>query len=86
MIAAIDNSLVPGPDGAGYGFDSYDGKTVGMGIFDNLAEISILFASIRAMLETGARRGTGYLGGGPNRNIVTKLLKYELKLESIKSL
>jgi hypothetical protein len=84
-IAIIDDFQIPGHEGIGYGYDSYNGKSVNSDLFDRLDGISILVPAEEASLETGARRGTGYFVGGSDRQNLTKSLQQSLPLKLLRS-
>ena len=84
-VAIIDDFEIPGPEGFGYGYDSYNGKTVNTEIFNDLKDFSILIPADGALMETGARRGTAYLVGGKARQDLVKLIEVNLPLKLLQS-
>jgi hypothetical protein len=84
-VAIIDDFEIPGPEGFGYGYDSYNGKTVSTKIFNDLKDFSILIPADGALMETGARRGTAYLVGGKARQDLVKLIEVNLPLKLLQS-
>jgi hypothetical protein len=84
-VAIIDDFEIPGPEGFGYGYDSYNGEVVNTGIFDELKDFSILVPTEDALTETGARRGTAYLVGGKVRQDLVKLIEVNLPLKLLQS-
>ena len=84
-VAVIDDFQVPGTDGVGYGYDSYDNKVVNSELFNGLGDVSILVPSDEASFETGAKRGTGYLVGGRDHEKFAKLMALKLPLKLLQS-
>jgi hypothetical protein len=58
-IAIVDDFQVP--HDAGYEFDAYGDVIIGETLVPKNCELEILVPSVSAQLETGARRGTGYV-------------------------
>lgn len=84
-VAIVDDFFLPGELGLDYGFDQYGNKVLNAQIFDEISNLSILAPNESSELETGARRGTGYLFGGPNRlNYIEHMYK-ELNLKFLRT-
>lgn len=60
-VAIIDDFFVPDQNLGEYGFDSYGGIVVGPEILEPNQGYKLFLTKRHASLETGARRGTGYL-------------------------
>lgn len=67
-VAIIDDFMVPHDHG--YGFDFYEGTTIGLDVVPKDHGISIFVPSVSSDLETNAKRGTGYLFNEKSRIIV----------------
>jgi hypothetical protein len=61
-VAVIDDFQVPGDDG--YRYDTYDGQALSLESLPGIEAVAA-FPAHRSQLESGARRGTAYLGIGP---------------------
>jgi hypothetical protein len=59
FIGVIDDFKVP--DDKGYGFDSYSGIDVGQELFIGIKGLHLFVPSTPSELETGFKRGTGYI-------------------------
>jgi predicted O-methyltransferase YrrM len=62
-VVVVDDALVP--DDPAYGFDTYDGRPVSLALVELPDDAAAAFPAVPGELETGARRGTVYLGYGP---------------------
>lgn len=83
-FAVIDDFFVSGDFSSEYGFDSYKEQVVGVDLFSDISEISVLVPSESSQCETGARRGTGYFFGGPRRIQFARGIATEYGLRSIR--
>jgi hypothetical protein len=61
-IVCIDDFRVPDDDG--YGFDSYRGHPLDLGLLTLTQETIAAYPAVRSEQETGSRRGAVYLGHG----------------------
>jgi hypothetical protein len=82
-VAVIDDFLVPGLYGEGYGYDRYGDVSVDKNLFIQYPNVILMVPFESSIVETGARRGTGYAIGGKKREENLGALCEELKLERI---
>lgn len=62
FLVIIDDFLVP--DDQGYGYDIYNGTPLSIEMLDLPEGVMVAYPSARATNETGARRGSAFLGSG----------------------
>ena len=72
VLIVADDFLVP--HDSGYGYDIYDGQALCLERLSLGAEVATAFPSLPARQETGARRGTVYLGRGRGAELVAGLI------------
>ena len=73
VVAVIDDCAVPGD--AGYAYDVYDGKPIGLEGLELPEDMAAAYPGVPSSAETGARRGTLYLGHGPGgRDAIERLV------------
>ena len=80
-MAVIDDFLVPGLYGEGYGYDRYGDVSVDKNLFIQYPNVIVMVPFENSIVETGACRGTGYAIGGEKREKNLGALCKELKLE-----
>jgi hypothetical protein len=83
-IAMIDDFNIPVPSGQGYGFDVYDGVTVGPSILRSCESYKLYLTCISAQNETGARRGTGYVFSKDFHQMLSESFLHEIGLVEYK--
>jgi hypothetical protein len=71
-VSVVDDFLVP--HDSGYGYDIYDGRALSLELLALPEDVVAAFPSLPAVRETGARRGTLYLGKGHGASILTSLI------------
>jgi hypothetical protein len=76
-IAIVDDFQVP--HDAGYEFDAYGDVIIGETQVPKDCELEILVPSVSAQLETGARRGTGYIIHGKSFTHLSNSMFVNLK-------
>ena len=72
FLIVVDDFLVP--HDSGYGYDIYDGQALCLERLSLGEEVATAFPSLPARQETGARRGTVYLGRGRGADLVAGLI------------
>lgn len=72
-VVVVDDFLVP--HDSGYGYDIYDGRALSLEMLSLPPEVAAAYPSLPAAQETGARRGTLYLGQGRGGSLVAGLLE-----------
>jgi len=82
FIAIIDDFQVP--DFAGYGFDRYREMVVGPALVPAHPDISLWLPNENEMLETGAKRGTGYVISKGALAVIPPMVLDELNLSEFK--
>lgn len=73
FVVVVDDFLVP--HDSGYGYDVYDGQALSLEMLDLPADVLAAYPSLPAEQETGARRGTLYVGRGRGASAMTPLIE-----------
>ena len=76
-VAIIDDFKIE--NDLGFGFDEYNGTIIGKGIIPDIKEVSIFVPSHKSSLETGRRKGTGYIFNKKSQLLVRPEEFVELK-------
>lgn len=82
FIAIIDDFQVP--NFPGYGFDQYGEMVVGPALVPAHPNLSLWFPNENEVLETGAKRGTGYVISTGALAAIPPLVLDELKLSELR--
>jgi predicted O-methyltransferase YrrM len=81
-LIVVDDFLVP--HDSGYGYDIYDGRALSLEMLSLSDGVAAGFPSLPATQETGARRGTLFLGSGRGADLVSGLIDSG-RLKSVKT-